>query len=86
MTVAEFWAFSNLPENAARNIDLIAGGIVEWPRPNRRHGVVCARTGALLGDYLERTGIGYVVGANAGIILCRNPDSVVGPDVAVLPL
>lgn len=85
MTVDEFWEFGNRPENEPRHLDLIAGEVIAWPIPFKKHGVVCARIGYFLAGYLERSRIGYGVAGNAGVILSREPATVVGPDLAVYP-
>ena len=82
MTVEEFWEFGNRPENAGRLLDLINGRVVEWPRPYRPRGVVCATAGFVLGLYADRLQMGFATLGNAGVILSREPAVVVGPDVA----
>lgn len=82
MTVDEFWEFVNRPENAERSFELRHGEVVELSRPTRLHGIVCYRIVFLLGQYAEKTGIGYVVSNDAGIVLEEEPGTVVGPDVA----
>jgi Uma2 family endonuclease len=86
MTVEEFWAFGNQPENESRHLDLVAGRVLSWPPPYKKHGVVCARIGGLLSEFVEHSAIGYTVAGNAGLILSREPDTVVGPDIAIYPL
>jgi Uma2 family endonuclease len=82
MTIQEFWAFCNQPENADRRLELLRGEVVEQPIPYHKHGAVCALVGAQIEAYARRVRHGYVVGANAGIILPRESHSVLGPDVA----
>lgn len=81
MTVNEFWEYSNRPENADRNLDLLHGEVIEWERPYLKHGVVCARVGCILHEYAFQIGCGYAATNNVGVILPKPPSSVLGPDV-----
>ncbi|AMV24749.1 hypothetical protein VT84_10160 [Gemmata sp. SH-PL17] len=81
MTVEEFWEFVHRPEHGPRSFHLIRGTVVEDARPERPHGVVLARFGSFLEEYAQHVRFGYVVTAS-GVILARNPATVLGPDVA----
>jgi Uma2 family endonuclease len=48
------------------------------------HGRLLFRVGTPLDLHLERTGLGYVTGGEIGIILERNPDTVLAADLAVV--
>lgn len=82
MKVEEFWEFANRIDNRAKALDLIGGEVVEWPRPYRKHGTVCALVGFALVKYADRVRWGCPTGGNAGVILSRDPATVVGPDAA----
>ncbi|HEV3437057.1 MAG TPA: Uma2 family endonuclease [Gemmata sp.] len=82
MTVEEFWDFCNLEENQERSLELVDGEVVELQRPFHRHGVVCAKVAFKLGQYSLWMCNGYGTSNNAGIILQRKPDTVLGPDIA----
>jgi Uma2 family endonuclease len=82
MTADEFWEFVNRSENEDRDFDLINGEVIELSRPTQPHGVVAFRVGFELELYARRTGRGYVVSNDSGIVLGKKADSVVGPDVA----
>jgi Uma2 family endonuclease len=83
MTAEEFWDFCHLPENENKFLELMRGEVVELPRPNKRHGVAATRIARYLDEYAERVlKEGYVTSNDTGVILEREPDTVVGPDVA----
>src|SRR5262245_43241076 len=82
MTVDEFWDFVNSPENEDRDFDLINGEVIEVSRPTKPHGAVASLVAFELQLYARRVGRGYVVTNDSGVLLGKNPDSVVGPDVA----
>jgi Uma2 family endonuclease len=48
------------------------------------HGRLLFRIGTPLDLHLERTGLGYVTGGEIGIVLERNPDTVLAADLAVV--
>ncbi len=64
--------------------ELDRGRLVPMTKPFRRHGRVCARITRLLDEHCQRTGQGEVLGNDTGFLLERSPDTVRGPDVAVL--
>ncbi len=82
MTAEEFWDYCLLPENVNRSLELVRGEVVEVSRPTMRHGIVCATITIELGLYARQARSGCVVGNDAGVVLSRAPDSVVGPDGA----
>lgn len=82
MTAEVFWDFCHLPENENKFLELVRGEVVELSRPTKRHGIVTSRITRLLDEYAERVDKGYVASNDSGVILERDPDSVVGPDVA----
>jgi Uma2 family endonuclease len=82
MTAEEFWDYCRLPENENKFLELVRGEVVELPRPNKRHGVAATRIARFLDEYAERVRKGYVASNDTGVILEREPDTVVGPDVA----
>ena len=82
MTADEFWKFCHRPENEHRNLDLIRGVIVEMSRPSRIHGIAVTRITVAVSNWADKHGVGYVASADAGVILGKKPDTVVGPDVA----
>jgi len=53
--------------------------------PGGVHGRIAARLVALLGDHVERLGLG-TVSVEAGYVLQRGPDTVRGPDVSFVSL
>jgi Uma2 family endonuclease len=64
--------------------ELINGEIIEMNAAGAEHGVIIIRIGARLDQYVERVGLGIVLGAETGFIVARDPDSVRAPDVAFI--
>ncbi len=50
--------------------------------PGTRHGVVAARLGYVLSDFVQRRGLGVVAAQDTGFKIARDPDTVRAPDVA----
>lgn len=82
MTMDEFWDFVNLPENDDKHFELVRGEVIELPSPTLPHGRVCMNAAFELEAYSRRTGSGYAVCNDTGVVLERDPDTVRGPDVA----
>ena len=72
-------------ENDGYRYDLLAGNLIRVSPAGFRHGRLAAeiayRLRAFVGDH---PGLGVVVGAETGFRLSRNPDTVLGPDAAVV--
>ena len=81
MTVAEYLAWGERPENAESRDELVNGEVVTVPPPGRPHGVICFVIAGLFYDYLRRHGPGFATTNDAGLIVA--PDTVRGVDVAV---
>lgn len=64
--------------------ELDEGALVTVTRPTPRHGKVCARVITLLTTHCDQTGQGMVMGNDSGFVLGRTPDTLRGPDVAVV--
>lgn len=62
--------------------ELVRGGIVRMPPPNRRHGQVCSRIARIIGGYVDEHDLGHVLRNDSGVITERNPDTVRGADIA----
>lgn len=63
-------------------VELVRGEIAHMPPPGHRHGRLIARVLSQLFAKIESTALGVVV-SGSGIVLERNPDSVLAPDIAV---
>ena len=85
MTVDEFWDFCQQDENRDLNCELLRGEIVHLKRNTHLQGFVCGKLAYHLGTYQARGITGYTVGGGAGLILSREPATVVGPHVAYYP-
>jgi len=73
--------FAAMPDDGMFS-ELIRGEIVTVGPPAKQHGRLVARIGKLLSIRVEDAGKGVVV-AGSGVIVSRDPDSVLAPDVAV---
>src|SRR5438445_7618360 len=72
-------------EDDGYRYDLLAGNLIRVSPAGFRHGRLAAeivyRLRGFVGDH---PGLGVVVGAETGFRLSRNPDTVLGPDAAVV--
>lgn len=80
MTVAEYLAWGERPENAELSTELVDGEVIEMPPAGRKHGIICSRIGRLVDEYFDLNGPGFVAGNDSGLIVAI--DSVRGVDVA----
>jgi len=79
MTVVEYLAWCERPENAERRTELVHGEIVDMGPTARLHGALCGLIGILLYDYLRQSGAGYLTTNNAGLQI--STDTMRGPDI-----
>lgn len=80
ITIDEFVTMSD-PEDGSR-LELVRGNVVVRPPSKAKHGIACASIAGLLADVAYPDHLGWVACNNAGVILQREPDTLVGPDVA----
>ena len=73
--------FRLLPHDG-RRIELVRGKVIERPPANFMHGIICIRTGRIIGNFVDERNFGWVTGNDSGVITKHDPDSVRGPDVA----
>ena len=71
-----------IPDDGNRH-ELLRGEIIVSPSPSYRHGKAQSRFAAVLVRYADETGLGVVV-TESGFRLHRDPDTVLGPDVAFI--
>ena len=67
-----------------KRVELVRGFLVVREPPGFTHGPVAMNLAARLAGYIERTGGDFVLLAETGFTLARNPDTVRGPDVGVV--
>jgi len=79
ITVEEFAAMT---QDDDWKEELLDGVIRRFPLPKAPHGVACATLAMMLGNYCHETGFGQV-SLGSGLVVSRNPDSVLRPDVQV---
>ena len=78
-----FEEYARLPDDGYRT-ELVRGMVVREPQPVYVHGRVQARLLYHLEAFIERSGLALVCVGPIGSILARNPDTVRGPDAAVI--
>ena len=78
MTMEQFYA---LPDDDLRH-DLVEGEIWTMSLAGRRHGKIVNELAFHLTTYVRAHNLGEVAAAETGFILARDPDTVLGPDVA----
>ena len=71
----------HMPDDGGR-CELVRGEIIRLEPEGAEHGVVTARIGRLLDEYVEAHALGVSCGAETGFILQRDPDVVRAPDAA----
>jgi Uma2 family endonuclease len=62
--------------------ELVRGELRAMSLAKPLHGVICARLSFKLIGFVEERDLGETFGAETGFLLERDPDSVLGPDVA----
>ena len=75
-------ALLEMPDTSGKNFELVDGEVIEVSPTNRRHGLIATRLSGILGDFVRRQDLGFVMGDNVGFVLRRDPDSVRAPDVS----
>ena len=81
MTAEEFYDWANGPGNEDRSFELERGQVVEMPLGSRVHGMVCGNVVGVIGNHVFAIRRGYLCSNNIGVIVERNPDTVLAPDV-----
>ena len=76
-------AYARMPEDGWRT-ELVRGRVVREPQPGFEHGRVQARIVELLRRHIRRAGLDLVCVGNVGALVAEKPDTVRGPDVAVV--
>lgn len=75
--------FVRMPDPAdGSKLELVRGVVVVSPPSRARRGICCAAVGQLLGNHDPTGRLGWVTVNNTGVILEREPDTLLGPDVA----
>ena len=85
MATTKLWTVEEiaaLPDDGFR-YELIRGELYRMPPPKFRHGMVANTTGRLIGNFVAERGLGVVLN-QSGVILQRDPDIVLEPDIAFI--
>ena len=70
-----------MPEGDDR-VELVRGEVVREPPAGYHHGRIAIPVAHAILNYLEKNNIGFVMGADTGFVLSRDPDTVRAPDMA----
>ena len=73
----------DLADDGGRS-ELVEGEFIRMTPTGAEAGVVAARIGHLLDEYVEAHDLGVCCGAGTGFVLQREPDTVRAPDAAVV--
>jgi Uma2 family endonuclease len=65
-----------------KQTELLQGRLVVREPPGTWHGAVSARLTTRIGSFVERNGLGLVLGQDTGFKIASDPDTVRAPDVA----
>jgi Uma2 family endonuclease len=71
----------NIPD---KQVELVRGVLVVREPPGFQHGAIVVRLAARLFQHIEANKLGLVVVADSGFKLAADPDTVRGPDIAVI--
>jgi Uma2 family endonuclease len=67
-----------------KRTELLRGRLIVHEPPGGRHGNVIARLASRLERHTESTGAGTLFVGDTGFLLARDPDTVRGPDIALV--
>lgn len=81
LTAEEFYHLPEPPHGG--KTELVSGKVVVHMPPGGVHGKLTRRVGAAIGAFADTNGLGETV-TDSGFRLRRDPDTVLGPDVAVV--
>jgi Uma2 family endonuclease len=86
MTAEQFWEWLSHQDDGDRRFELHDGEVVEFPLMGEKHGVVCSWLSFLLGKHLIERRSGWVATNNCALLVARQPDTLLGPDLMALEL
>jgi Uma2 family endonuclease len=75
--------YADLPDDDWRT-ELVAGRLVQEPQPSYEHGRLQVTIGGILRSHVREHAPDFVVVGTLGVITALGPDTVRGPDVAVI--
>lgn len=81
MTVPEYLAWCELPENVERRTELVDGEVIDMPPGGEIHGMLCAWIGTVLNLWCLERGGGYAVGNDTGLKVGSKQSNLRGVDV-----
>src|SRR5215204_1954689 len=79
LTANDLWSLGDSGEN----VELIDGELVPMVPPGFDHGMIQIKLGSILLRHVETLSLGKVSG-DAGFVLRRSPDTVLGPDLSFI--
>ena len=76
--------FADLPDDDRWVTELVRGMVVREPRPSYEHGRIQVRLGHILTEHIDAHAPDLVCVGAFGVIVERGPDTVRGPDLAIV--
>src|SRR5207248_1689573 len=71
------------PDNGMKH-ELIDGKVIEMAPPGAGHGGTGGRVSVAVGSYVLSNRLGEILTNDAGVIIRRGPDTVLGPDISFI--
>jgi Uma2 family endonuclease len=75
-------AFAAMTQDDDWQEEVIDGVLYRFPPPFARHGIICGNVAGVIWEAVKPTGFGRV-SIGSGLVVARDPDSVLGPDIQV---
>ncbi|HEX5708999.1 MAG TPA: Uma2 family endonuclease [Pyrinomonadaceae bacterium] len=84
ITADELLAMPHRDGRSDSRLELIRGELKKMSPTGVTHGILCARLAAALNNFVEENDLGVVCGAETGFWIEKDPDTVIGADVAYI--
>jgi Uma2 family endonuclease len=78
LTAQDLWNMGDRGDN----LELIRGELVEVSPPNVTHGRILITLARFIDNHIQVRGLGRLYGGDVGVVIERDPDTVLGPDLS----
>lgn len=82
MTADELLVMPHHESGNDYHYELLRGELKKMAPAGGTHGIICMKLGTALSLFVEANNLGAVFGAETGFIVERDPDTVLGADIA----